>query len=295
VVKSPAGLSEAARYGYNFVVGGKNRGWILDGSDEKGWTLYLDMRGDGDLSAAEPRKLEGTRLDVAVDDWTCRFEIAHLVVEGRPQLGVRIIDGTVRAGVIELDGLRFPFRLQGSRGKYDGEYDRVVVGKDSYKTGDRFLNLSGKSYEFKVDPAGANLTLTELAEKRPDRPTLQPGSKAPTFPALAGLAGRKVLIEFWSTSCGPCRAEAPRMAELYKGLDRSKFEFLGISSDASKETLQAFLDEFKLTWPQVQEPFEGPIHQLYRVDGEPTYFLISPAGEIIDTWMGSGQTAARLK
>jgi thiol-disulfide isomerase/thioredoxin len=155
--------------------------------------------------------------------------------------------------------------------------------------------LADKSYEFKVDSDGSRLTLTELAEKRADRPSLQPGSKAPAFAELSKFSGRTVLVEFWSTSCGPCRAEAPRMAELYKTIDRGKVDFLGISSDASKETLQAFLDEFKLAWPQVQEPFEGPIHQLYRVAGEPTYFLIGPGGDIVDTWMGSGQTKERLQ
>src|SRR6202035_5114646 len=33
VVKRPVNLTAGARYGYNFVVAGKNRGWILDGDD----------------------------------------------------------------------------------------------------------------------------------------------------------------------------------------------------------------------------------------------------------------------
>jgi hypothetical protein len=52
VVKSPAGLSPAARYGYNFIVGRDNRGWILDGDEEHGWVLYLDWKGEGAEVAA---------------------------------------------------------------------------------------------------------------------------------------------------------------------------------------------------------------------------------------------------
>jgi peroxiredoxin len=84
------------------------------------------------------------------------------------------------------------------------------------------------------------------------------------------------------------------MVELYRGLNRDKIEFLGVSSDESEATLRKFLGEFKLNWPQVREPFEGPIHQVYRVAAEPTYFLIGADGAIFDTWTGSGETTARV-
>jgi peroxiredoxin len=317
VVKRPPGLSPAARYGYNFIVGGHNRGWILDGDEERGWVLYLDWKGDGDLSEAKAQKLERvdkvSRLDVEVSNgglpWACRFEVSQIKMEGKEQLGVTINSISVRKGVIELNGHRYPFQLRGSTGKYNGANDRFVVERfgngmaDSYKATDGLLNLAGKSYEFTVDKLGASVTLAELAETRPDRPSLKIGSAAPDFIAedvegvsrkLAGYRGRMVLVEFWSTSCGPCRAEAPRMVELYKGLGRDKIEFLGVSSDESEATLRKFLGEVKLTWPQVREPFEGPIHQAYRVAGEPTYFLIGADSSIFDTWVGSGETTARM-
>jgi peroxiredoxin len=317
VAKKPAGLSAAARYGNNFVVGGHNRGWILDGDEEHGWVLYLDWRGDGDLSEAKAQKLERAgnvnRLDVEVSEgglhWACCFELSQIKAEGTQQLGVRITDTSVRKGVIELDGHRYPFQLSGSQGKYDSEYDHFAVERfgngaaDSYKATDGWLNLAGKSYQFTVDKLGASVTLTELAEARTDRPSLKIGSAAPDFSAadlegasrkLVGYRGRMVLVEFWSTSCGPCRAEAPRMVELYRGLNRDKIEFLGVSSDESEATLRKFLGEFKLNWPQVREPFEGPIHQVYRVAAEPTYFLIGADGAIFDTWTGSGETTARV-
>ena len=317
VVKKPAGLSPTARYGYNFVVGGNNRRWILDGDDEHGWVLYLDWKGDGDLSEAKAQKLERvdkvSRLEVEVSDggphWACGFELSQIKMEGKEQLGVTINSISVRKGAIELNGHRYPFQLRGSTGKYNGANDRFVVERfgngaaDSYKATDGLLNLAGKSYEFTVDKLGASVTLTELAETRPDRPSLKIGSAAPDFTAadvegasrkLVDYRGRMVLLEFWSTSCGPCRAEAPRMVELYEGLDRDKIEFLGVSSDESEATLRKFLGEVKLTWPQVREPFEGPIHQAYRVAGEPTYFLIGADSSIFDTWVGSGETAARV-
>src|SRR5437868_3473576 len=98
VVKRPAGLSPTARYGYNFVVGASNRGWILDGDDEHGWVLYLDWKGDGDLSEAKAQRLERVgnvnRLEVEVPEgelhWVCRFELSQIKMEGKEQLGVKI-------------------------------------------------------------------------------------------------------------------------------------------------------------------------------------------------------------
>jgi peroxiredoxin len=279
--------------------------------------LYLDWKGDGDLSEVKAQRLERvgnvSRLDVEVSEgglhWACRFELSQIKIEGKEQLGVKVNNTSVRKGVIELDGHRYQFQLSGSEGKYDGEYDQFTVGRfgngeaDSYKATDGWLNLAGKSYEFTVDKLGASVTLTELAETRPERPSLKIESAAPDFTAsdlegvsrkLTGYRGRMVLIEFWSTSCGPCRAEAPRMVQLYRGLDHDKIEFLGVSSDESEATLRKFLGELKLTWPQVREPFEGPIHQAYRVAAESTYFLIGADGAIFDTWIGSGDTTARV-
>ena len=103
-----------------------------------------------------------------------------------------------------------------------------------------------------------------------------------------------VLLEFWSTSCGPCRVEARKNVAFYKAAAHDKLEFLGISSDESAATRPAFQKKFGMTWPQMREPFEGPIHRLYRIDGEPTYYLIDPNGEIVDKWIGGGMAVERL-
>src|SRR4030042_2545956 len=47
IKKKPVNLGPDALYGLNFVVDGTNRGWILEGDDERGWQIYLDRKGDG--------------------------------------------------------------------------------------------------------------------------------------------------------------------------------------------------------------------------------------------------------
>lgn len=308
VKKSPANLTPAARYGYNFVIGNVNRGWILDGDDESGWLLYLDWKGDGDLSNAKPermKKVDGQyRLEVEASDgdlrWPVRFAVRRLTVEGKEQLGVEIGSGTVRRGTIEIDGKQAKFTLGGEQGKYDGNYHAITVdapgaAPQRYRTSEKRFNLFGKTYEFTVDPLGRHLALTEAAEALPERASLEIGTPAPTFDALTKLRGKMVLLEFWATSCGPCRSDAPKNVAFYQSVPREKIEFLGVSSDESATVLAAFEKEFGMTWQQLREPFEGPIHRQYRVDGEPTYFLIGPDGNIVDKWLGGGMAVDRLK
>lgn len=310
VKKLPPHLNPDARFGYNFVVGGINRGWILDGDDKRGWVLYLDQKGEGDLSAAEPlrfQKVDGQyRLTAEASDgearWSVRFAVRSIKVEGEEKLAVEIGTETVRRGVIEIGGRKARFALFGDRGRYNDPYDSsdaVAVeapgaAPQRYRLSEKRFNLFGQTFEFEVDPLGRHLALTEIAEVQPERASLEIGSQAPSFDELTKRRGKMVLLEFWSTSCVPCRLDAPKNVTFYNTAARGRIEFLGISSDSSEVTLAAFQKKFGMTWPQIREPFEGPIHRLYRFEAEPTYYLIDPNGAIADKWTGSGIAVERL-
>lgn len=318
IAKLPPNLSPDYRLGYNFVYEHANHGWILD-HDSHGYVLYLDRKGDGDLSAAEPLRFhdEGgvQRIDVAMQDsdarWAARFEVAKARSgpDGTEETIVRINSDATRNGVIELDGHRIPFRLSGSSGRYDvlGTYvafDREGNGKfESYKPSDRWVNLAGKTFEFHVDPQGAFLTLKE-SDSRADRPSLRNGTPMPDV-SLTDLEGKThafrsgssdlTLIEFWSTNCGPCRGEMPLLKKLFDQLPRARFNILGVTSDESLETLRKYLAELSIAWPECREPDSGPVHQIMRIAGIPAYFLVAKNGEIVDQWVGSGDSVKRIE
>src|SRR5262245_25824298 len=58
MTRKPEGLSPQARFGFNFVFERKNRSWALDGDETTGYTFWVDLNGNGDLSDEPPRKFE---------------------------------------------------------------------------------------------------------------------------------------------------------------------------------------------------------------------------------------------
>jgi len=311
----PPNLSPAYRLGYNFVYESANHGWILD-HDSDGYKLFLDLKGDGDLSNSQPFRFhdEGgvPRIDVPMKDgvtqWTARFELVQNSGDANGA-AIRMNLGAYRSGKILLDGHEIPFRLSGSSGRYDllghhVSFDREGNGKyESYGPKDRWVNLAGKTYEFRVDPQGASLTLTE-SDSLPDRPSLKPGSPIPDV-SLSDLDSKAhafrrntaefTLLEFWNTNCGPCREEMPKLKALYERLPRSRFDILGVTSDESEEVLKKYITEFAIAWPECREPDDGPVHRLMRIEGVPAYFLLSKDGEILDQWVGSGPAISKIE
>jgi peroxiredoxin len=317
VRKLPAGVSPDARYGYNFVIGGKNHGWVLDGDDVHGWVLYLDTEGTGDLSAARPERLEKVNgvyqltreVSNGNEHWPIRFQVTRVKVENEEKFAIAIQTTMSRRGTIEIDGQRAAFVLTGDYGRYDKAdgrigFDRKGIGEfEGYKISDHYVNLFGKTYEFTVDAGGDALTLEESETNLPERPALKPGTPAPTFAStdiagnpqrLENYQGRMILLEFWSTSCGPCRMEAPKMVKFFNETAKEQVSFLGVSSDESEARLRDFLKEMRIPWPQIREPWTGDIHRTYRAEGEPTYFLVDPKAEILDSWVGGGLAIDRV-
>ena len=93
-----------------------------------------------------------------------------------------------------------------------------------------------------------------------------------------------VLLEFWSSWCGPCRAEIPHMKEAYEKYRGQGFEIVSVSLDEEHEDWQEASIEEQIPWIDVgdQQAFDSESAKLYGVMGIPANYLAKGgSGEIV--------------
>ncbi len=98
--------------------------------------------------------------------------------------------------------------------------------------------------------------------------------------------GKVVLVDFWATWCGPCRAAMPALIELYDELHDEGFEVVGISLDQDKDALLKYIDENEIEWPNIFDADDSDsdrkaLAERYGVNAIPTTFLLDKEGRVV--------------
>lgn len=104
--------------------------------------------------------------------------------------------------------------------------------------------------------------------------------------SFSEFKGMVVVLNFWATWCGPCRAEMPSLNNLYNEYKDKGFVVLAVSVDTSEKPVKSFAREHKLAFPILMDKDKAVSFDEYAVLGLPTTFLIDKNGVVIEKIMG---------
>ncbi len=107
--------------------------------------------------------------------------------------------------------------------------------------------------------------------------------------ALSDLRGKPIILNFWATWCGPCRAEMPALQAAH---ERYGDDLLIVGVDQGEESgvVEKFVEEFAISFPILMDPTMA-VSSDYRILGLPTTFFIDSQGIIRQVHAGQINSA----
>jgi len=115
--------------------------------------------------------------------------------------------------------------------------------------------------------------------------------------SLSSFKGKYLLVDFWASWCGPCRAENPNVVAAYNAFKGKNFTILGVSLDKEKDAWQQAIKEDHLTWTHVSDLkfWQSQAVQTFHFEGIPFNVLIDPQGNIIGQGLRGDELENKLK
>ncbi len=140
--------------------------------------------------------------------------------------------------------------------------------------------LNNSTYLMELNKQVAILKAVEIGQPAPDFTQADTAGNPLT---LSSLKGNVLLIDFWASWCGPCRAENPNVVEAWKKYHDKGFDILGVSLDKNRDKWLEAIKADGLTWYQVSDLqyWNNEVSNLYGVRSIPSNILLNQDGIII--------------
>jgi len=99
---------------------------------------------------------------------------------------------------------------------------------------------------------------------------------------LDDYAGKYLFIDFWGSWCLPCLQQIPLLTEIYKEVDISKIDFVGIAGRDKYNDALKVINDHNITWKNILSTEGNNLTDIFNVVKYPTGMLINPEGKIIE-------------
>jgi thiol-disulfide isomerase/thioredoxin len=271
--------------GYSINIGRINRPFVLEGGE-----IYIDFVN---------QKIGGTPLNDIFDKYEKEMDgIRKSATEEQRQMGSdkSLNEEARRAKAKELytktNDKMMEIALNYVKFNKNNAVCALVINNnirgfgDNKELFDKFYNNAGE-YAKKFPPVVAAVKRFEALDKvQVGKPfidfTIANGNLDGTSVSLSDYVGKGkyILVDFWASWCGPCKAEIPNIANVYNEFKGDKFDVLSIAVwDEREKTIKA-AKEHNIIWNQIIDAQRIPT-ELYGIAGIPQIMLFGPDGKIV--------------
>ena len=102
---------------------------------------------------------------------------------------------------------------------------------------------------------------------------------------LSDYLGKYLLLDLWSSGCGPCLMAFPEMKEVYESYSEN-LTIISVSLDTDARWKES-MAKHDMPWVNIRDPKGmGGIPANYGARGIPFYIIVSPEGKVADKWSG---------
>ncbi|NLR80716.1 TlpA family protein disulfide reductase [Chitinophaga eiseniae] len=114
---------------------------------------------------------------------------------------------------------------------------------------------------------------------------------------LSDYRGKYVLLDFWASWCGPCRAENPNVLDNYERFHAKGLEILGVSLDDKKDAWIKAIKDDGLEWAHVSDlkGWKNEVAKEYNIRAVPSNFLIDKEGKIVAVNLRGEELTSKLE
>ena len=230
--------------------------------------LYERLRSEASLSEEEKASLEKQIDEIRDQMQELEFQFVKKNINN-PAAWEKLYNAAVLAGSLEKQ----KELIAGAEGRTKELKDyQTIVGRierlEKTAVGQPFVDISLE------DPDGKPMHLSDYAGK-----------------------GKCILVDFWASWCGPCKAEMPNVVALYKQYKDKGFDIVSVSLDSHKDRWVKAIEEWGMPWHHMSDlkgwDCEGAA--LYAVTAIPHTVLLGPDGTILARNLTGDDLRAKLE